>query len=52
MFSLTLIVAIVVGYVARRIEMEGQRDQSLAGRGARSERRGTADEPLLELALG
>src|SRR3954471_11923392 len=29
-FSLTLIVAIVVGYVARRIEMEGQRDQSLA----------------------
>lgn len=29
-FSLTLIVAIVVGYVARRIEMEGQRDQALA----------------------
>ena len=29
-FSLILIVAIAVGYVARRVEMAGQRDQALA----------------------
>jgi diguanylate cyclase (GGDEF)-like protein len=51
-FSLTLIVAIVVGYVARRIEMEGQRDQALAAAAEIGASRMSAVVGAIEIAAG
>jgi diguanylate cyclase (GGDEF)-like protein len=51
-FSLTLIVAIVVGYVARRIEMEGERDQSLAAAADIGASRVSAVVSAVEIAAG
>jgi len=51
-FSLTLIVAIVVGYVARRIEMEGQRDQALAAAAEVGAVRMSAVVGAIEIAAG
>ncbi|HTH06350.1 MAG TPA: GGDEF domain-containing protein [Ilumatobacteraceae bacterium] len=51
-FSLTLIVAIVVGYVARRIEMEGQRDQALAASAEVGASRMSAVVGAIEIAAG
>jgi diguanylate cyclase (GGDEF)-like protein len=51
-FSLTMIVAIVVGYVARRIEMEGQRDQALAAAAEVGAARMSAVVGAIEIAAG
>jgi diguanylate cyclase (GGDEF)-like protein len=51
-FSLTLIVAIVVGYVARRIEMEGQRDQALSAAAEVGASRMAALVGAIEIAAG
>jgi diguanylate cyclase (GGDEF)-like protein len=51
-FSLTLIVAIAVGYVARRIEMEGQRDQALAAAAEVGATRMSAVVGAIEVAAG
>ena len=51
-FSLTLIVAIVVGYVARRIEMEGQRDQALAAAAEIGASRMSAVVGAIEIGAG
>jgi diguanylate cyclase (GGDEF)-like protein len=51
-FSLTLIVAIAVGYVARRIEMAGQRDQSLAAAAEVGAARMSAVVGAIEVAAG
>src|SRR6188474_571343 len=51
-FSLTLIVAIAVGFVARRIEMAGQRDQSLAAAAEVGATRMSAVVGAIEVAAG
>ena len=51
-FSLTLIVAIAVGYVARRMEMEGQRDQALAAAAEVGATRMSAVVGAIEVAAG
>jgi hypothetical protein len=49
---LTLIVAIAVGFVARRIEMAGQRDQSLAAAAEVGATRMSAVVGAIEVAAG
>ena len=51
-FSLTLIVAIAVGYVARRVEMAGQRDQALAAAAEVGATRMSAVVGAIEVAAG
>src|SRR5262245_22383656 len=51
-FSLTLIVAIAVGYVARRIEMQGQRDQALTAAAEIGGARVSAVVGAIEVAAG
>jgi diguanylate cyclase (GGDEF)-like protein len=51
-FSLTLIVAIAVGYVARRMEMEGQRDQALTAAAELGAERMSAIVGAIEIAAG
>jgi|SRR5688572_3994746 len=51
-FSLTLIVAIAVGYVARRMEMAGQRDQALTAAAEVGASRMAAIVGAIEIAAG
>jgi diguanylate cyclase (GGDEF)-like protein len=51
-FSLTLIVAIAVGYVARRMEMAGQRDQALIAAAEVGASRMSAIVGAIEIAAG
>ena len=51
-FSLTLIVAIAVGYVARRMEMAGQRDQALTAAAEVGASRMSAIVGAIEIAAG
>ena len=51
-FSLTLIVAIAVGFIARRVEMAGQRDQSLAAAAEIGAARMSAVVGAIEVAAG
>lgn len=51
-FSLTLIVAIVVGYATRRIEMAGERDQALSAAAELKASRMSAVVGAVEIAAG
>src|SRR5918994_1088854 len=51
-FSLTLIVAIAVGYVARRMEMAGERDQALTAAAEVGASRMSAIVGAIEIAAG